>query len=82
VYQTVKDNVLQPRISGALMGLHPFVVLVALLVGAKFGGLLGVVVALPLVSWLLAVAQDIGQQLAVPTPSAAPATEAMPPCNP
>jgi predicted PurR-regulated permease PerM len=77
VYQTVKDNVLQPRITGTLMGLHPFVVLVALLIGAKFGGLLGVVVALPLVSWLLAVAQDIGQQLAEPATPSSPTAEAV-----
>lgn len=49
-YQTVKDNVIYPKISADIMGLHPVVVIVALLAGAKLAGFLGVLLALPLVS--------------------------------
>jgi predicted PurR-regulated permease PerM len=49
-FQTVKDNILTPRIQGEAMGLHPLVVLLALLICAKLGGLVGILFALPLAS--------------------------------
>ncbi|HEY9746440.1 MAG TPA: AI-2E family transporter [Oculatellaceae cyanobacterium] len=59
-YQTIKDNILAPKVVGDVMGLHPLVIILALLICAKVAGLLGVLVALPLASavnviirWLL-----------------------------
>ncbi|HEY9668756.1 MAG TPA: AI-2E family transporter [Coleofasciculaceae cyanobacterium] len=46
--QQVKDNLIAPRIMGRLTGLSPVIIFVALLVGAKIGGLLGVILAIPL----------------------------------
>nr|WP_199250495.1 AI-2E family transporter [[Phormidium] sp. ETS-05] len=40
--QQVKDNLVAPRILGNLTGLSPAIILVVLLLGAKIGGLLGV----------------------------------------
>ena len=51
-FQTVKDNILQPKIAGDIMGLHPVVVILSLLFAAKVSGLLGVVLVLPLVSFI------------------------------
>ena len=45
--QQVKDNLVAPRILGNLTGLSPAIILVVLLLGAKIGGLLGVIVAIP-----------------------------------
>ena len=46
--QQVKDNLVAPRILGNLTGLSPVIIFVSLLLGAKFGGLLGVILAIPL----------------------------------
>lgn len=46
--QQVKDNLVAPRIMGNLTGLSPVIIFVSLLLGAQFGGLLGVILAIPL----------------------------------
>ncbi|MGB3294911.1 MAG: AI-2E family transporter [Phormidesmis sp.] len=48
----IVDNVFTPRILGDAVGLNPIWVLLSLLVGAQTGGLLGVVVAVPLAGTL------------------------------
>ncbi|MFB8790768.1 MAG: AI-2E family transporter [Potamolinea sp.] len=46
--QQVKDNLIAPRIMGNLTGLSPVIIFVSLLLGAKVGGILGVILAIPL----------------------------------
>ena len=46
--QQIKDNLIAPRILGNLTGLSPVIIFVSLLLGAKVGGLLGVILAIPL----------------------------------
>lgn len=48
VIQQVKDNILAPRLLGSFTGLSPLLIFAALLLGAKLGGFLGVVLAIPL----------------------------------
>ena len=45
--QQLVENVLAPRILGSFTGLNPFWVFIALISGARVGGLLGVIVAVP-----------------------------------
>jgi predicted PurR-regulated permease PerM len=47
VVQQVVENGLAPRVLGSVTGLNPFWVFIAILSGARVGGLLGVVVAVP-----------------------------------
>ena len=47
--QQIKDNVVAPRILGNLTGSSPVIIFVALLLGARVGGLLGVILAIPLI---------------------------------
>lgn len=47
VVQQIVENGIAPRILGSVTGLNPFWVFVSLLAGARVGGLLGVVVAVP-----------------------------------
>jgi|GEM_PF-4468045 len=54
VWQSVKDNILQPQIFGNALGLHPVVILLALIICGKLGGLIGVLLAVP-VSALIVV---------------------------
>lgn len=42
------DNVLAPRIFGSLVGLNPVWIIISLLLGAKIGGILGLVIAVPI----------------------------------
>ena len=46
--QQVKDNLISPRIMGNLTGLSPVMIFAALLLGTKIGGLLGIILAIPL----------------------------------
>lgn len=50
LYQTIKDNILQPKVVGDVMGLHPLVIILSLMICAQVTGLLGVLLALPLAS--------------------------------
>jgi predicted PurR-regulated permease PerM len=47
IVQQIVENGIAPRILGSVTGLNPFWILVALLTGARVGGLLGVIVAVP-----------------------------------
>jgi predicted PurR-regulated permease PerM len=49
-YQTLKDNILAPKVVGDVMGLHPLVIILSLMICAQVAGLLGVLLALPLAS--------------------------------
>ncbi len=46
--QQVKDNLVAPRIMGNLTGLSPVIIFISLLLGAQIGGLLGIILAIPL----------------------------------
>ena len=46
--QLLENNVLVPSIQGSAVDLHPSAVLVALVVGASLGGILGAIVSLPI----------------------------------
>ncbi|MGH2412340.1 MAG: AI-2E family transporter [Microcystaceae cyanobacterium] len=47
IVQQIVENGIAPRVLGSVTGLNPFWVLISLLTGARVGGLLGVVVAVP-----------------------------------
>lgn len=49
-YQTIKDNILAPKVVGDVMGLHPLVIILSLMICAQVAGLLGILLALPLAS--------------------------------
>jgi predicted PurR-regulated permease PerM len=68
--QQLENNFLVPRISGTAVGLHPLAALLAVLVGAEIGGVVGAIFAVPLtgLAWSIARAR-----------SKEPAGEASPP---
>jgi predicted PurR-regulated permease PerM len=57
--QQVKDNLVAPRIMGNLTGFSPVVIFVSLLIGAKIGGLLGVIFAIPLMGAIKSLAEIV-----------------------
>ena len=48
----LNENVIAPRLIGGLTGLNPAVVFISLLVGAKIGGFLGLILAVPTASFI------------------------------
>ncbi|MBY0404839.1 MAG: AI-2E family transporter [Cyanobacteria bacterium] len=50
LYVLIKDNFILPQVVGEVMGLHPVMVIFSILICAKVGGFLGVVLALPVAS--------------------------------
>ncbi len=52
------DNTLAPRIFGNLVGLNPVWIIISLLLGAKLGGALGLILAVPLAGAIKRVAES------------------------
>jgi predicted PurR-regulated permease PerM len=48
IVQQIVENLIAPRVLGSVTGLNPFWVFVSILTGVRVGGLLGVVVAVPM----------------------------------
>ncbi|MCT7956112.1 AI-2E family transporter [Laspinema palackyanum] len=55
--QQVKDNIMAPRIMGSLTGLSPVIIFTSLLLGAKVGGFLGIILAIPLTGVIKSVVE-------------------------
>ena len=47
VMQVIENNVLAPRITGGAVGLHPVAALLAIVIGADLGGVVGALFAVP-----------------------------------
>jgi predicted PurR-regulated permease PerM len=56
--QQIEGNILNPILSKKFIGLPPALVLIALIVGAKFWGLLGAILAIPLAGILFEFTRD------------------------
>ncbi|MGM3309268.1 AI-2E family transporter [Anabaena sp. WFMT] len=54
----INSNFIAPRILGNLTGLNPVWVVISLLLGAKLGGVLGLLVAIPLASFIKDIADS------------------------
>jgi predicted PurR-regulated permease PerM len=61
-FQTVKDNIVAPKVMGDIMGLHPVVVILSLLVCAKVAGLVGILFAIPVASLLNVIIRFVQAQ--------------------
>lgn len=55
----INDNVIAPRLIGGITGLNPATVVISLLVGAKVGGFLGLILAVPTASFLKRIADTL-----------------------
>lgn len=57
--QALESFVLSPMIEGQSSGLHPLVIVVALMIGAQWAGLLGMLLAIPVASTLRTFAAEL-----------------------
>lgn len=55
----INDTIVAPRLIGSMTGLNPAWVVVVLLLGAKFGGVLGLLVAVPTASFIKRTAETL-----------------------
>jgi predicted PurR-regulated permease PerM len=69
IYQTIKDNIVAPKVIGDTMGLHPVVVVLSLLICSQLNGLIGVLFAIPLASFLKVILLHIKTYVESPSPS-------------
>jgi len=55
----INDNLIAPRLIGGLTGLNPAIIIVVVLLGAKFAGFLGLLLAVPTASFIKKIADDL-----------------------
>ncbi|MBP6017262.1 MAG: AI-2E family transporter [Candidatus Promineofilum sp.] len=80
VIQQVENNLLVPRIVGGALDLHPVLVIVGVFMGAALAGILGAILAAPLVASLKVLGQYAWRKLfdLPPFPDTVPIEEAPP----
>jgi predicted PurR-regulated permease PerM len=84
VYQQLENHILQPVIYGKTVKLSPLAVLIAVLIGAELGGILGALAAIPVAGAIQIVLRDLlraraeRRQLQEGPPAAIAPTEAPP----
>jgi predicted PurR-regulated permease PerM len=63
--QQFKDNVISPRLLGKFTGLNPIWIFVALLIGARIAGVLGVILAIPIAGTIAGTIEQLKAQSSV-----------------
>jgi len=79
VIQQIEGNLLVPRILGRSLNLHPLVVLIAVIIGGNLAGILGMLLAAPVLATLRVVGRYVFCRLYDRDPFAVPEEETMPP---
>ena len=59
IIQQFENHLIYPLVVKKIVGLSPIIVIIALIVGAKLAGFLGIILAVPLATILMEVASDI-----------------------
>jgi len=62
VIQQIEANALTPLIMGRTVGLNPIAVIIALLIGAKVAGILGILIAVPVAVVVVEIIDDIAEE--------------------
>ena len=78
VFNLVIDYGVSPRVLGKGVGLHPLLVIFALLSGAQMGGIPGMILAVPIFASLRVILIHIFPQLTTPIPETPPETTMKP----
>ncbi|HEY5525015.1 MAG TPA: AI-2E family transporter [Clostridium sp.] len=63
IIQQIEGNILSPKITGDSTNIHPLVILLLLLIGEKFGGFIGMVIAIPIGVIIKVIYEDINYYL-------------------
>lgn len=65
ILQQIENHVLVPLFMKKIIGLNPVIVIVALLAGAQLGGILGMIIAVPLAAILSELLDDLAKRKAL-----------------
>lgn len=76
VFNLMLDYGVSPRVLGQGVGLHPLMIIFALLSGAQIGGVMGMILAVPVFAALRVIAIYLFPQLAAPIPDTPPESNA------
>lgn len=63
LFQQVIFNIIGPKLLGKAFKLHPAIILISLLVGLKFGGILGAIFAIPVLGIGVEMVRKFGQRI-------------------
>ncbi|MFA5076255.1 MAG: AI-2E family transporter [Patescibacteria group bacterium] len=63
VMQWLENNILVPQVMRRAVGLNPVVTIIALMIGAKIGGLIGILLAIPVATALMVITADFFERL-------------------
>jgi predicted PurR-regulated permease PerM len=61
--QVIEGNIISPKITGDSISMHPLIVIILLLIGDKFAGFLGMVLAVPIGVIIKVIYEDINYYL-------------------
>jgi predicted PurR-regulated permease PerM len=78
VYQQIENNVLYPAVYSRTVELSPLVILIAVLIGASLGGILGALGAIPLAGTIQVVLRDLLRRRRPPEEAPLPPPRAQP----
>lgn len=59
VLQTAEGNILCPKITGDSISMHPFFVIILLILGGRIGGIVGMVLSVPIGAAVIVIVDDI-----------------------
>lgn len=63
IIQQVEGDILAPKITGDSTNMHPIVIIILLLIGEKFGGILGMIIVVPIGVIIKVIYDDINDYL-------------------
>ncbi len=63
LFQQVIFNIIGPKLLGKAFKLHPAIILISLLIGLKFGGILGAIFAIPVLGIGVEMVRKFGQRI-------------------
>ena len=59
IIQQVENHILVPKIMQKAVGLNPLISILALLIGARLGGVMGVILAIPITTAIIVIISEI-----------------------
>lgn len=62
VIQPIENHLIVPQVMQRAVGLNPVVIIIALLIGAKLGGILGMLLAVPVAAIIVEILGDLGER--------------------
>jgi predicted PurR-regulated permease PerM len=65
IVQQIESHIIYPLVVKKVVNVHPFVVIIALLVGAKLGGFLGILLSVPVATAMMEFMNDIARDRVV-----------------